>query len=152
MDWMSRLSAASNIIISSIILHTSFRMVCWPPYCPMYYTCEYYNAYVYFCLYIEKSPRSVDTERGNGYNTYRVRPKRSAVYKYVFSLIKGVTVLWQQGGYLCRNFMIVIVSISCLSARMSAIINSSILHTSFRMVCWPPLALGIILVNIIMLR
>lgn len=83
----------------------------------------------------KKSPQSVDTERGNGYNTYRVRPKRSAVYKYVFSLIKGVTVLWQQGGYLCRNFMIVIVSISCLSARMSAIINSSILHTSFRMVC-----------------
>ena len=32
--------------------------------CPWYYTCEYYNAYVYFCLYIEKSPRSVDTERG----------------------------------------------------------------------------------------
>ena len=85
--------------------------------------------------HIKKSPRSVDTERGNEYNTYRVRPKRSAVYKYVFSLIKGVTVLWQQGGYLCRNFMIVIVSISCLSARMSAIINSSILHTSFRMVC-----------------
>ena len=103
--------------------------------CPVYYTCKYYNAYVYFCLYIEKSPRSVDTERGNRYNTYRVRPKRSAVYKYVFSLIKGVTVLWQQGGYLCRNFMIVIVSISCLSARMSAIINSSILHTPFRMVC-----------------
>jgi len=103
--------------------------------CPWYYTCRYYNAYVYFCLYIEKSPRSVDTERGNRYNTYRVRPKRSAVYKYVFSLIKGVTVLWQQGGYLCRNFMIVIVSISCLSARMSAIINSSILHTSFRRVC-----------------
>ena len=71
----------------------------------------------------------------HGYNTYRVRPKRSAVYKYVFSLIKGVTVLWQQGGYLCRNFMLVIVSISCLSARMSAIINSSILHTSFRRVC-----------------
>ena len=83
----------------------------------------------------KKSPQSVDTERGNRYNTYRVRPKRSAVYKYVFSLIKGVTVLWQQGGYLCRNFMIVIDSISCLSARMSAIINSSILHTSFRMVC-----------------
>ena len=88
------------------------------------------------CFPYKKSPpQSVDTERGNGYNTYRVRPKRSAVYKYVFSLIKGVTVLWQQGGYLCRNFMIVIVSISCLSARMSAIINSSILHTSFRMVC-----------------
>ena len=49
MDWMSRLSAASNIIISSIILHTSFRRVCWPPYCPMYYTREYYNAYVAFC-------------------------------------------------------------------------------------------------------
>ena len=103
--------------------------------CPVYYTCRYYNAYVYFCLYIEKSPRSVDTERGNRYNTYRVRPKRSAVYKYVFSLIKGVTVLWQQGGYLCRNFMIVIVSISCLSARISAIINSNIFHTSFRRVC-----------------
>ena len=27
----------------------------------------------------KKSPQSVDTERGNGYNTYRVRPKRSAV-------------------------------------------------------------------------
>ena len=85
--------------------------------CPMYYTCEYYNTYVYFCPYIEnfplyllmkigskgrrparrrvgsgaspaaelplwsilrKFPQSVDTERGNGYNTYRVRPKRSA--------------------------------------------------------------------------
>ena len=28
--------------------------------------------------HIKKSPQSVDTERGNGYNTYRVRPKRSA--------------------------------------------------------------------------
>ena len=26
----------------------------------------------------KKSPQSVDTERGNGYNAYRVRPKRSA--------------------------------------------------------------------------
>ena len=107
--------------------------------CPWYYTCKYYNAYVYFCPYIEnfplyllmkigskgrrparrrvgsgaspaaelplwsqliracpiplgrlklirlkaalhikKFPQSVDTERGNGYNTYKVRPKRSA--------------------------------------------------------------------------
>ena len=52
--------------------------------CPWYYTCRYYNAYVYFCLYIEKSPQSVDTERGNGYNTYRVRPKRSATNKVLF--------------------------------------------------------------------
>ena len=52
--------------------------------CPVYYTCRYYNAYVYFCLYIEKSPQSVDTERGNGYNISRVRPKRSAVLKVLF--------------------------------------------------------------------
>ncbi len=54
--------------------------------CPVYYTCRYYNAYVYFCLYIEKSPQSVDTERGNGYNTYRVRPKRSANNSWLFHL------------------------------------------------------------------
>ena len=35
-------------------------------------------------VYIEKIPQSVDTERGNGYNTYRVRPKRSAVLKVLF--------------------------------------------------------------------
>ena len=85
--------------------------------CPMYYTCEYYNTYVYFCPYIENFPLyllmkigskgrrparrrvgsgaspaaelplwsklrkflpSVDTERRNGYNISRVRPKRSA--------------------------------------------------------------------------
>ncbi len=157
MDWMSRLSAANNIIISSIILHTSFRMVCWPPYCPLYYTCEYYNAYVEICLYweiplylltrigserrrparrrvgsgaspapelplwsklipacpiplgrlklirlkdalhIEKSPQSVDTERGNEYNTYRARPKRSAIYEQVFSPIRGITALRTAG-------------------------------------------------------
>ena len=28
---------------------------------------------------LRKFPHSVDTERRNGYNTYRVRPKRSAV-------------------------------------------------------------------------
>ena len=36
----------------------------------------------------KKSPQSVDTERGNGYNTYRVRPKRSAENHQVFSLIR----------------------------------------------------------------
>ena len=85
--------------------------------CPWYYTCEYYNTYVYFCPYIENFPLyllmkigskgrrparrrvgsgaspaaelplwsklrkflpSVDTERRNGYNISRVRPKRSA--------------------------------------------------------------------------
>ena len=91
--------------------------------CPMYYTCEYYNTYVYFCPYIENFPLyllmkigskgrrparrrvgsgaspaaelplwsklrkflpSVDTERRNGYNTYRVRPKRSATSWFQF--------------------------------------------------------------------
>ena len=114
---ISCLSARMSAIINSSILHTSFRMVCWPPYCPMYYTCEYYNTYVYFCPYIENFPLyllmkigskgrrparrrvgsgaspaaelplwsilrkflpSVDTERRNGYNISRVRPKRSA--------------------------------------------------------------------------
>ena len=144
-DSISCLSARMSAIINSSILHTSFRMVCWPPYCPMYYTCEYYNTYVYFCPYIEnfplyllmkigskgrrparrrvgsgaspaaelplwsqliracpiplgrlklirlkaalhikKSPPSVDTERGNEYNTYRVRPKRSATSWFQF--------------------------------------------------------------------
>ena len=101
------------------------------------------------CFTYKKVPQSVDTERGNGYNISRVRPKRSADEQCCYFV--KITVLCQQGGYLCRNFMIVIDSISCFSARMSAIINSSILHTSFRMVCWPPLALGIIPVNIIML-
>ena len=116
-DSISCLSARMSAIIHSNILHTSFRMVCWPPYCPMYYTCEYYNTYVYFCPYIENFPLyllmkigskgrrparrrvgsgaspaaelplwsklrkflpSVDTERRNGYNISRVRPKRSA--------------------------------------------------------------------------
>ena len=93
--------------------------------CPWYYTCRYYNAYVYFCLYIEKSPLylltkigsegrgparrrvssgtspapelplwsilrkflpSVDTERRNGYNISRVRPKRSANNSWLFHL------------------------------------------------------------------
>ena len=124
-DSISCLSARMSAIIHSNILHTSFRMVCWPPYCPMYYTCEYYNTYVYFCPYIEnfplyllmkigskgrrparrrvgsgaspaaelplwsilrKFPQSVDTERGNGYNTYRVRPKRSANNSWLFHL------------------------------------------------------------------
>ena len=35
-------------------------------------------------LHIKKSPQSVDTERGNGYNTYRVRPKRSAEFNDLF--------------------------------------------------------------------
>ena len=30
------------------------------------------------CFTYRKVPQSVDTERGNGYNTYSVRPKRSA--------------------------------------------------------------------------
>ena len=34
----------------------------------------------------KKSPQSVDTERGNGYNTYRVRPKRSANNSWLFHL------------------------------------------------------------------
>ena len=34
--------------------------------------------------HIKKSPQSVDTERGNGYNTYRVRPKRSATSWFQF--------------------------------------------------------------------
>jgi len=55
-DSISCLSARMSAIIHSNILHTSFRMVCWPPYCPMYYTCEYYNTYVYFCPYIENFP------------------------------------------------------------------------------------------------
>ena len=89
-------------------------------------------------LHIEKSPQSVDTERGNGYNTYRVRPKRSATNKVLFP--KRELPLWlQQGGYF---FLTVIVTdfISRFSATKSMIINSIILHTSFRRVCWPPLA------------
>ena len=43
----------------------------------------------------KKSPQSVDTERGNGYNTYRVRPKRSADYKSVIFL--RITVLITAG-------------------------------------------------------
>ena len=35
-------------------------------------------------LHIKKSPPSVDTERGNEYNTYRVRPKRSANIQFLF--------------------------------------------------------------------
>ena len=198
-DSISCFSARMSAIINSSILHTSFRMVCWPPYCPLYYTCEYYNAYVEICLYweiplylltrigserrrparrrvgsgaspapelplwsklipacpiplgrlklirlkdalhIEKSPQSVDTERGNEYNTYRVRPKRSATNKVLFP--KRELPLWlQQGGYF---FLTVIVTdfISRFSATKRMIINSIILHTSFRMVCWPPLAL-----------
>ena len=45
----------------------------------------------------KKSPQSVDTERGNGYNTYRVRPKRSAIYEQVFSPIRGITALRTAG-------------------------------------------------------
>ena len=91
--------------------------------CPWYYTCEYYNTYVYFCPYIENFPLyllmkigskgrrparrrvgsgaspaaelplwsklrkflpSVDTERRNGYNISRVRPKRSATSWFQF--------------------------------------------------------------------
>ena len=48
-------------------------------------------------LHIEKSPQSVDTERGNEYNTYRVRPKRSAIYEQVFSPIRGITALRTAG-------------------------------------------------------
>ena len=33
---------------------------------------------------LRKFPQSVDTERGNGYNTYRVRPKRSATSWFQF--------------------------------------------------------------------
>ena len=40
---------------------------------------------------------SVDTERRNGYNTYRVRPKRSAIYEQVFSPIRGITALRTAG-------------------------------------------------------
>ena len=47
--------------------------------------------------HIKKSPRSVDTERGNEYNTYRVRPKRSAIYEQVFSPIRGITALRTAG-------------------------------------------------------
>ena len=102
----------------------------------MYYTCEYYNTYVYFCPYIENFPLyllmkigskgrrparrrvgsgaspaaelplwsklrkflpSVDTERRNGYNISRVRPKRSAIYEQVFSPIRGITALRTAG-------------------------------------------------------
>ena len=39
------------------------------------------------CFPYKKSPpHSVDTERGNGYNTYRVRPKRSANNSWLFHL------------------------------------------------------------------
>ena len=47
--------------------------------------------------HIKKSPRSVDTKRGNEYNTYRVRPKRSAIYEQVFSPIRGITALRTAG-------------------------------------------------------
>ena len=46
---------------------------------------------------LRKFPQSVDTERGNGYNTYRVRPKRSAIYEQVFSPIRGITALRTAG-------------------------------------------------------
>ena len=46
---------------------------------------------------MRKFPQSVDTERGNGYNTYRVRPKRSAIYEQVFSPIRGITALRTAG-------------------------------------------------------
>ena len=39
---------------------------------------------MYKFVYIEKIPPSVDTERRNGYNISRVRPKRSAVLKVLF--------------------------------------------------------------------
>ena len=38
------------------------------------------------CFTYRKFPQSVDTERGNGYNTYRVRPKRSANNSWLFHL------------------------------------------------------------------
>ena len=47
--------------------------------------------------HIKKFPQSVDTERGNEYNTYRVRPKRSAIYEQVFSPIRGITALRTAG-------------------------------------------------------
>ena len=40
---------------------------------------------------------SVDTERRNGYNISRVRPKRSAIYEQVFSPIRGITALRTAG-------------------------------------------------------
>ena len=40
---------------------------------------------------------SVDTERRNGYNISRVRPKRSAIYEQVFSPIRGITALLATG-------------------------------------------------------
>ena len=68
----------------------------------------------------------------HGYNNSRVRPKRSAVYKYVFSLIKGVTVLWQQG---CYFFMVIVTDLNSRSNAKSIIRNFIILHTSFRRMC-----------------
>ena len=54
---------------------------------------------------------------------------------------KGITALFQQGGYFFLTVM-VIDFVSRLSATKSMIINSIILHTSFRMVCWGPPAGG----------
>ena len=82
----------------------------------------------------------IDIRRRYGYNTYRVRPKRSATNKVLFP--KRELPLWlQQGGYF---FLIVIVMdwMSRLSAASNIIISSIILHTSFRMVCWGPAAAG----------
>ena len=148
-DFMSRFSATKSMIINSIILHTSFRRVCWPPLAPRIYTCRYYNAYVYFCPYQENTVHALTYADGTGIILIGQDLNGQPRTKFLFP--KRELPLWlQQGGYF---FLTVIVTdfISRFSATKRMIINSIILHTSFRMVCWPPLALGIILVDIIML-
>ena len=93
---------------------------------------------------------SVDTERRNGYNISRVRPKRSAAQSIKCNSLKGNSRL--DGSRAAYFFLIVIViDLISLNQAIRKANNFFIGHTSFRMVCWPPLALGIILVDIIML-
>ena len=78
----SSMSKTNNLNIS----HTSFRRVCWPPIALGIIPVNIIMLMYKFVYIIRKFPQSVDTERGNGYNTYRVRPKRSANNSWLFHL------------------------------------------------------------------
>ena len=77
---------------------------------------------------------SVDTERRNGYNISRVRPKRSAAQSIKCNSLKGNSRL--DGSRAAYFFLIVIViDLISLNQAIRKANNFFIGHTSFRMVC-----------------